>query len=441
MNKDTEKTIIRMNEWQTISPDNEVSLFNFFLYGEDRHFAEKLTRHGIIEIIEQRHGVRIFSKSYVGYLKLGDLEIHISPKISGFPLLSLFRYAYKLKNLFINEKMLICSEITGVQDLLILQLINEVKNLISRGMVKKYLEQKRFLDSPRGKIDFQTIVKNDFTLRNQLPCIIHPRTWDCLLNQVIKAGIEFAIRLTDNRQIEYECRQLAKYLDEFVSDIPLNRFHLNSVRRNQNRLTSSYNPALTLIEILMDSQGVIFEDQQEKVPIPGFLFDMNRLFQGIISRFLNSHLCDYKVRDEYSLKSMMKYLPDFNPQKRRDPMPRPDFVVMKDGKITAILDAKYRDLWEKNLPREMLYQLGMYALCQRDVRKAAILYPTMSESAREGRIQISDPTYGNKLGKVVIRPLNLNLLSELINLPDSSQNIRRKEKYADYLAFGEDLHK
>jgi hypothetical protein len=68
---------------------------------------------------------------------------------------------------------------------------------------------------------------------------------------------------------------------------------------------------------------------------------------------------------------------------------KPDFVIRRGHRIAAILDAKYRDLWENPLPPEMLYQF--IALCPASTvhgRKAVILYPTLSSEAREQAILI-----------------------------------------------------
>jgi 5-methylcytosine-specific restriction enzyme subunit McrC len=61
----------------------------------------------------------------------------------------------------------------------------------------------------------------------------------------------------------------------------------------------------------------------------------------------------------------------------------------------AVLDAKYRDLWQQSLPREMLYQLALYALGRGGgERSSTILYPSVDEAAREQLIKIQEPVMG-----------------------------------------------
>ena len=59
---------------------------------------------------------------------------------------------------------------------------------------------------------------------------------------------------------------------------------------------------------------------------------MNRFFQALISRFLHDHLQGYEIKDEYRLKELFYYDPHRNPQKRRAPVQKPDFVIRRNGR-------------------------------------------------------------------------------------------------------------
>ena len=217
------------------------------------------------------------------------------------------------------------------------------------------------------------------------------------------------------------CRRLDRQLGEEVSLVELDHSTFASLDAAKNRLTRAYGPALELVSLLASSLGVGLGGGEQGSRLPGFLFDMNMFFQRLISRYLHEYLPDYVVSDEHRLCDMMDYLPDFNPRRRRAPGLRPDFVIQRSGKMVALLDTKYRDLWERELPREMLYQLAIYALSREPGSSAAILYPTLASDAREARIDIRDAVMGSGRATVVLRPVDMLELSRLVMLPDTSQ--------------------
>ena len=104
--------------------------------------------------------------------------------------------------------------------------------------------------------------------------------------------------------------------------------------------------------------------------------------------------------------------------------------------MIALLDAKYRDLWEKPLPREMLYQLSVYALSRPgNDRTAAILYPTVDSTASEQVLSINEPLYGVGKARIVLRPVKLMKLNELIR--KGKAGVSERIAMANQLVYGE----
>ena len=433
-------TSIRLSEWETLGPENSSDLAGRFLDASagTRRVIERLTESNLLGISELRRGLQIKAYSHVGRIRIGDLNITILPKIKGTSLLSLVRYAYGFRRLNLISDSTHLVDHCGFEDLLISQLNAEVQELISRGLLRAYIGTSERLGSPRGRIDLTRMALDGGTVSATLPCLHHPRTEDTLLNRVLMAGLRLAASLASAVELRRESRRLASLMDEQVSPIRLDGVVLDQAIRKMNRLTTAYASALSIIRLLVEAQGVVLEGQTVTTTLPGFLFDMNAFFQALVSRFLRENLPEYTVRDEHGLKGMMRYNPKFNPQRRHSPTPRPDYVVTQHGMIRSILDAKYRDLWDKQLPREMLYQLVVYAISHHQRPQSSILYPTTSPVAKEARIDISDPLFGKPIGQVCLRPVLLTQLEKLVT-SKTSQARREREAYAKRMAFGETL--
>lgn len=427
-----------LREWETLRPDRGSPLADRNLNDSEtsRKLAERLTELSRIEVLEFARGLELRATSYVGRFILGEVTVTVRPKLSGAPFLNLLRYAYGLRDLELYDPVRYAFENWAFQDLLVHQLATEVTELLARGVHRDYERTPAELANPRGRIAFDRFVETAHRARAVLPCVHHPRTEDTVLNQVLLAGLMYATRVTTDIELKGRLSRLTKALSLTVSIKRLDPILLTDARRAMDRRTTAYQPALDVIELLFQDEGVSLDGETTHVPLPGFLFDMNRFFQALLSRFLHDHLKDGVVEDNKRLKELFCYDSNRNPWKRQAPVQIPDFVIRRNRQIVAILDAKYRDLWEKPLPREMLYQVALYALGQRgSERKAIILYPTLTDEAREQAILVCEPVSGEPQAQVILRPVNLIKLDNLLRGRDW-QATRRKEDLAYQLSFG-----
>jgi 5-methylcytosine-specific restriction enzyme subunit McrC len=161
----------------------------------------------------------------------------------------------------------------------------------------------------------------------------------------------------------------------------LDRTLLERVDRERNRLTARYAGVHRLVRLMSERSGLDDEHAVGRDVLPGFLWNMATLFERFVARFLSDHLPDHDVLTQEKLHQL--YAVVRSGPTLKAPRPRPDLVIRRkrDGRTVGVFDTKYRDLWATKLPREILYQMSVYALAWserggEDV-PAVVLYPVV----------------------------------------------------------------
>jgi 5-methylcytosine-specific restriction enzyme subunit McrC len=426
--------VIELLEWDQVGPDQDPLLKGISLVNDvpARRVAEAL--RGRVDIREGYHGLEINSTSFVGRVDVGPVRIVIRPKLPAMPLTRLLRYAYGLRDVMTVEETSTPTTRHGLHDLLIAMLAAEVEELLHRGLARHYVPLQEKVESPRGRILVGELVRQGGIREGQLPCCYFERHFNWHLNQVLRAGLDEASRMTEDRDLRRRVHRLAEMFGDVGWKERLNARDIDRAELGLTRLTAANAPALTIIRLLQEMLGLSFEPVGQASRMPGFLFDMNIFFQQLLSRFLHDNLIGQRIVDEWAIHNVFGYAPDANPKRRRAPEPRPDYALFDGTTLRGFLDAKYRDTWERGLPAEWLYQLSIYALAS-PARVSVLLYASMAGDARDEQVDVRQPvTWSSKgLASVILRPVPLPELADLLDPDRAGRLTAERRRWAEEL--------
>lgn len=174
---------VSLTEWQTLSSEDvAASAGDITLDRHGRSVAKALGDKNFVLIEELRTGIALKTTSYVGRVNVGELELRIRPKINGLPLLELFHYGYELRNVHLFPEHALEHAPDAIQDILILQLVEEVKAIFRRGAHQEYVREQQDRAVLRGKPDLQRWFRSASEVSAVMPCILTPRSPDNSLN-------------------------------------------------------------------------------------------------------------------------------------------------------------------------------------------------------------------------------------------------------------------
>jgi 5-methylcytosine-specific restriction enzyme subunit McrC len=426
--------LVQLTEWSAIDPEGYPTLKGLSFRDDARASRISDNLRERVDIRERYDGLAITSTSWVGRIDVGTLRIAIQPKLASMRLSILLRYAYGIRDIALYDESQAHTGTDGLQDLLIRMLLAEIAELQQRGLARRYVSVMEKLTSPKGRILISELIHTGGMTTASLPCEHFERRADWYLNKTLRAGLEGAATLTSDRSLRRQATHLAQSFDSIGGATHISADHLDRAERALTRLTAAYAPALTLIRLLLAGRGLELESTKAPVSLAGFLFDMNVFFQRLLSRFLHEHLLNQHIEDEQTILQMFSYSDKHNPKRRRGLKPRPDFALVRGTSLVVYLDAKYRDVWNRGIPAQWLYQLSVYALASPN-RTAIMLYASMSEEACDEHLIIRPPSLRSRESQatVIVRPVNLLRLSDLLGEHGKRSMRAAREAFANQL--------
>ncbi len=339
---------------------------------------DALQRHTSLRVEELRQGLLLEIGPHIGSLTLSGLRLIILPKLRLDSVMAMVAYAFTLSDLVLTDRPVDYDPVAhGLVDLLGFTLLRAVGRIARGGLLSRYQERREELASPRGRIDLRHTASRP--RQPVLCCRFHELTSDHLLNQVLAAGLRLAAAVVQSASLRTAVLQAAERLFADQQRLPLTAAVLAAAERALDRRSRYYQTALTLVALLFQGSRPGAPTPAGKLPLAGFLLDMNRLFERFLTRYLREHAPPgIEVISQETRSDVFAYLE--NPAGWKQPTLRPDLVFRRQGRTVAIGDAKYRDHQKQPPDTVELYQLVTYGLAyvMPEPRQVFLFYPLES---------------------------------------------------------------
>ena len=289
--------------------------------------------------------------SVVGALDLGDLSVVIRPKLEISRVVYLASYAmgaFKLR----DESFSFTSAPTLVETLA-LALTSAARRAFARGLLHGYRAEHEALTTVRGRIDMAEQLRRRFDVLLPVEVRYDEFTDDILANRLIKAAAELLGRM---RLDDVRSRDGLRWMSATLANVTQVSFSPHEVPEVAfDRLNMHYREVVALSRLVLRHQALELERGGTRAA--GFLIDMNKVFQGFVTRALRESLgvSDRTLRSDKNLPRRITL------DERGQLGLEPDLTWWDGSTCTFVGDAKYKRVRDERVPNADLYQILAYA--------------------------------------------------------------------------------
>lgn len=312
--------------------------------------------HGNIYFQAIRNGVKF--NSYVGVIQIGNIVIEILPKTDKVPsiatddvvreqwqkvLLTMLKYCKKIKISAASETSL-SKRYNSLLDLYLEKYIEEVDQLIHKGLIKKYIPVSKNIQNFKGQIQFAQNIQKNVVHKERVFTKHQIYSQEHELNQILLKGLKVLKLISNNPYLQDKINRTLLSFPE-IQEIEIQKKHFDKIVIN--RKNQPYQEALQIAKMIILNYSPDIKGGEEHML--ALLFDMNKLWEEYVYRML--------IRaSEAPTKIHFQNQQDFWNSKKI----KPDIVVKNFEGKDYVIDTKWKMIDPKSPGDDDLKQMYVY---------------------------------------------------------------------------------
>ena len=296
------------------------------------------------------HAYDLTPGSWVGAVRLPELDLIITPKLPIARVLFLVSYA---TGRWWTRDRFELHEADDLVDAIVPGFIAQLRAAYRRGVPQGYRQEEDALLTIRGRPRMDLLAQRRFGRVPPIDVVFDEYTEDILPNQLVRAAIARLGRLPlRNPALRWPLRAI----DDALSAVSVPAFDPRRVPAvAYTRLTERLRPAVELARLIIG--GTSFDLSSGGVGAGTFLVDMNAVFE----HFVVTALRDALGVGQGTLVQGAQGRPLHLDTARRVPL-KPDLSLWMDGRCRFVGDVKYKRIEPDGYRNADLYQLLAYCV-------------------------------------------------------------------------------
>lgn len=301
-----------------------------------------------IEPVVDRDGhFTLRPSSTIGAFHVAGMRVVIQPKLPISRVMFLASYALDAFNIR-REDVPRLDDVPDLVQAMARLLQVSARRAFSRGLHRGYRSREEALTTIRGRILVDEQIRRRFNIPIPIEVRYDEYTEDITANRLVKAA---ATMLVQMRLRNHDDRAAMHHLLARLANVSLVEYSSRRVPEIRfNRLNERYREVVGLSRLVLQHASV--DTQSGETDTPGFLMDMNQVFEKFVVRSL---------RHELNLTRSALRTQHAEPLDRNKRVwLKPDLSWWESGVCTFVGDAKYKRI-DHSIPNADLYQLLAYA--------------------------------------------------------------------------------